>query len=607
MLGKISHRGPDDHGIYLQKGISLAHSRLSIIDLTERGRQPIHNEDDSLQIIFNGEIYNFEILRNRLEELGHRFYTDTDTEVIVHLYEEYGVDCVKHLNGMFAFALWDSNKRELFLARDRIGIKPLYYYLNDGVLIFASEIKAILEYPLQREVDIESLNLYFNLSFVPSPRTMFKDIKKLPQGHTLLLRDGNIEITRYWDITNFEDVNASEGAILKKMNELFERSVQLRLVSERPIGIFLSGGVDSSAILSYFSKYHEGEIKTFSVGFDVEVEREKYNEDLKIARKTSECFDTDHRELLLSDEDMLENYEDVIWHLDEPISNSTQLAVFFLARNAKKEVSVVLSGEGGDELFGGYHDYLINNYISTYQILPKAIREKVISPITRIMPGRIQHMNKTLNLPENEERILAFHSDDQDEINKIVRGEHQRVHLSAEYINSTLMNGLEDVPFNKRLFYFDLKSRLVDNFLTSADKMTMASALEDRVPVLDHNIVEFSFRIPSHLKTKGNTSKYLLKKLIASDVPKEVVKGKRAFLMPTSKWLRTKMKRMAQYYLTDPELSKHGFFDTHRIAKILDNHITMKKYNLSLISALLTFQIWYKQFIIEGSTSQSMP
>lgn len=603
MLEKISHRGPDDHGLYLDKKVSLAHARLSIIDLSEMGRQPIHNEDDSIQIIFNGEIYNFEHLKEDLEKKGHRFYTNTDTEVIVHLYEEYGDDCVKYLNGMFAFAIWDSTKERLFLARDRIGIKPLYYYYNGETFIFSSEIKAILEYPLKREVDIQSMNLYFNFLFVPGPRTMFKDIKKLMPGHRLTLSKNHLDIRKYWDIGNFVNTKVSEAGIIKKMNDMFECSVQLRLVSERPIGIFLSGGVDSTAVLKYFSKYHDDKIKTFTIGFDVEEQREKYNEDLRIARKTSEVFNTDHREIFLSDEDMLRNFEKVVYHLDEPISNTTQLAIFHLAENAKKEVTVVLSGEGGDELFGGYNSYLTNNYINAYQRIPNTLREKVISPISKVFPERIQNINKTLNLPDNETRIIALHSDNRDEIENLISNKYYDKHHSEDYIRSIYSTQLKTVSSSKRLFYFDMKTRLVDNFLTSTDKMTMTFALEDRVPLLDHNLVEFSFTIPSSLKTKGNTTKYLLKKMISKDVPKEVIRGKRAFLMPTSKWLRTRMKDMATDYLSENALSKHDFFNADQVIGVLNDHINKKKYNMGLISAVLTFQIWYKHFFIENENT----
>jgi len=373
MNEKIKHRGPDGHGIYLDNNFSLGHRRLSIIDLSEKGKQPMFNEDKSLCLIFNGEIYNFKELKEKLK--NHKFFSNTDSEVILHLYEEYKEDCLKYLNGIFSFAIYDIKNKELFLARDRIGVKPLYYYYDSGKLIFSSEIKAILEHDIKREIDLEAMNHYFRLMYVPAPLTMFKNIFKLKPGHYLKFKD-KIEIKKYWDIKDFKKIK-DKKEIIKKIQELIKQSVKGQLISDKPVGLFLSGGIDSTSVLG-IAKEFKKDLKTFSVGFDINDPNRKFNADLDLARKTSKYYGTEHYELLINSKDVLENLEKVIYHMDEPIAEPTQIATYLLSKLAKKHVDVVLGGDGGDELFGGYKRYYYAYLFRFFPFLKSKLHTKLM-------------------------------------------------------------------------------------------------------------------------------------------------------------------------------------------------------------------------------------
>ena len=591
-----AHRGPDDWGYYLGEGVFLGHRRLSVIDLSSRGRQPLSNEDGSVQLVCNGEIYNFRELRERLEKRGHKFHSDTDSEVIIHAYEDKGEECLGELKGAFAFALWDSNKRKMFLVRDRIGEKPLYYFYDGARLIFASEIKAILRCGVPRRVNLDSLNLYLALSYVPSPLTMFQDISKLPPAHYIVFRDSQLTYKEYWDITDFRDIRGNESSIKEETRERLRRAVKAQTVSDRPLGIFLSGGVDSSAILSMFRQFDGSPIKTFSLGFDVEIEREKFNIDFNLARTTSRLFGTDHHEIVLTAEDVLNNFEKLVYHLDEPISNSTQAAQFMLSQIAKQDVAVVLAGEGGDETFGGYTEYWQNQLISFYQFLPPVIRSGVIGPLVNALLPRYRTQNRILNTPGSVDRYLLFRSEDKDKIRHIMDSECYREGLEKEFIHSHYFNK-DEIPLNKRLMYTDLKTKLADNFLLGADKMTMAFGLEQRSPFLDHKLVEFAFKIPVKLKVRRRETKYILKRAMSGMIPPEVLQGKRYFFPPAAKWMRAGLKPMFEDYLSVSSLQRSGFFNVDAVREMLENHLTLKEYNLGLLWAVFTFQVWHKQFI----------
>src|SRR4030043_2472117 len=571
MNKKIQHRGPDDEGFYLDNYISLGHRRLSIIDLSEKGRQPMFNEDKSLVLIFNGEIYNFQELRKELENKGHKFCSKSDSEVILHLYEEHKEDCPKFLNGIFAFAVWDKRKKELFLARDRIGVKPLYYYFKDNKFIFSSEIKAILEHDIKREIDLEAFNHYFRLMYVPAPLTMFKGIYKLPQAHYLRLRGEQIEINRYWNIQDFKEIN-SKQEIIDKIQDLMRKSVQGQLLSDRPVGVFLSGGIDSTSVLGIVKELTQGKIKTFSVGFDIEDPNNKFNADLKIARETSKFYNTEHHELIIKREDILNNLENVIYYLDEPIAEPTQTATFLLSEMAKKEVAVVLGGDGGDELFGGYKRYYYSYFLDKYKFI-------------RFFP-----FLKT-------KVYFKFMSQKEKEVGKILNKGINNKKITQQYFKRNYFKNSKS-KYTNQFMLTDLKTWLADESLMRSDKMAMANGLEERVPILDHQLVELSVKIPSRYKMLNkDQGKAIFIEAMKKYLPEHVLRSerKKVWMTPASQWLRGNLNQKAREILSsDYFLENKKYFNFDGVQKMFNDHIEKRKYNLNLIWALITFQIWSK-------------
>lgn len=384
MVDIMNHRGPDQKGDFVDDGVSFGHSRLSIIDLSEKGKQPMKNEDGSINIVFNGEIYNFRELRDVLEKQGHKFFSNTDTEVIIHAYEQWGQECVKKLRGMFAFAIWDSGKKQFFLARDRVGIKPLYYYFNSEKFMFASEIKAILLNPeVKREVDYKSLYYFMGYEYVPTPFTLFKSIKKLPPAHTLLIKNKKLKLTKYWDL-HFSKDNGNESYLTDQIYNLLQESIQLRLTSDVSLGAFLSGGIDSSAIVGLMSQMLDEPVKTFTIGY----EDESYSE-LQYARQVADYFGTDHKEIIV-DPTSVEHFENTVWYLDEPMTDLSLIPAYLFCREAKKDVTVCLSGEGGDEVFLGYDRFVASKMDHYYRIFPETFRKNFVSKIVGMLPPQQQ-------------------------------------------------------------------------------------------------------------------------------------------------------------------------------------------------------------------------
>lgn len=601
MIEATRHRGPDDEGFYCDENASLGHGRLSIIDLSERARQPIWNEDGTICVICNGEIYNFQELRKELQKRGHHFFSNSDTEVILHLYEDKKEKCVQDLNGIFAFAIYDKNKKELFLARDRIGVKPLYYYFDPSInsgqakFIFSSEIKGILAHPIKREIDENALSHYFKIFFVPSPLTLFKNIRKLPQAHYLIYKKGKIEIKRYWDIQDSPETKTKEEAI-EGIKSLLRDSVRRQLISDRPSGIFLSGGIDSTSILGIASEFVSGKIKTYSVGFDIKIEPEKFNRDLELARQTSGHYNTDHRELLISDIDARDNLEKAIWHMEEPVPNPIQIATFLLAKEAKKEVAVVLGGDGGDEIFGGYPRYYYSRLVDYYQFLPLFLRKAVpLRLLEKIL--KKENLTEKMNTAQGVSRYLLFMAQKEKILSGVLNKE-----IDADFTKDFLKGQYPENKFRdpqKYLMYLDLSAWLPDESLLRTDKMTMAFGLEERVPILDHRLTEFAFRIPTKYKVRGKTdNKWIFREAMKEYLPPHLLgKEKRGWFSPAAKWLRMGLKDFAYEILSsDYCLATKEYFDFSQIRKILDDHISGEKYNLDIIWSLLTFQIWRKLF-----------
>jgi asparagine synthase (glutamine-hydrolysing) len=602
MADIMAHRGPDQQGSFVDDDVSLGHSRLSIIDLSEKGKQPMGNEDGSIQIVYNGEIYNFKELRDILEKQGHRFFSGTDTEVIIHAYEEWGVECVKRFRGMFAFAIWDSNKKQLFLARDRLGIKPLYYYLDSEKFIFASEIKAILLDPsVKREVNHKSLYYFMGYEYVPTPFTLFNGIKKLPPAHTLLFQNNKIKLTRYWDL-KFSKDNGTESYLSDKIYDLLQESISRRLISDVPLGAFLSGGIDSSAIVGLMSQMLDEPVKTFTIGF----EDESYSE-LGYARQVADHFGTDHKEIFV-DPSSIEYFEDAVWYLDEPMTDLSLIPAYLFFREAKKDVTVCLSGEGGDEAFLGYDRFVASKLDCYYRIIPEILRKEIISKAVDMLPpqpqkkGAVNVVKRFIagsDLPLEGRHMRWQYFSNKNEEKELYKGPLGYMtenvnpfgHLNDYYLSCNLKDR------TAREQYMELKSFLLDNALVKVDRMSMANALEVRVPYLDHEFLEFCATIPGSLKLKGLTTKYIFKKSMLKLLPKNIVyRKKHGFSFPIKNWLRKELKEYTLDLLHNSEIIKENF-EVYYLNKLIEQHMRGTQNHSHRLWALMNLELWHRKFI----------
>lgn len=548
MTDSLIHRGPDEEGYFHQDFVGLGHRRLSIIDLSE-GQQPIFNEDKSKVIIFNGEIYNYLELKKFLESKGHFFKTASDTEVILHLYEEFGPDCVLKLRGMFAFAIYDLKKEILFLSRDRLGIKPLYYYYHNSKFIFGSEIKAILEYPdINKDIDNTAFFDYLKYLYIPSPKSIFKYIKKLPAGYSLILKNGSYNISQYWDLT-FEDNNElTENKHIEELTHILEESVRIRLMSEVPLGAFLSGGIDSSMVVAIMSRFNEKQVITNSVGFTFN----EFNE-LPYARETSELFKTNHNEYII-EAHCSEILDKLTWYYDEPFADSSALPTYYVSKMARENVTVALSGDGGDENFAGYRRYYFDNLENRLRsIIPNSIRRTLINNLAHIYPkgdwlpqifrAKTLLTNLALDPVEGYYNTMTHFSDKA--LRNIVNSDLHREldnYSPFDIFYQHYQNAGTNDPLSK-IQYLDIKTYLVDDILTKVDRASMANSLEVRVPVLDHIFMEYAAKIPSFLKLKGKNGKYIFKQLATNYLPHQVLNRKKmGFSIPIETWFRNELK-----------------------------------------------------------------
>ena len=604
----MAYRGPDDSGFFIDNNVGLANQRLSIIDL-KTGHQPVHNEDESIWVTFNGEIYNFKELKVILEKKGHRFYSNSDTEVIVHAYEEYGNNCVNHFNGMFAFAIWDSNKKKLLLARDRLGIKPLYYALYNEKLIFASEIKSILQYKeFKKEIDYTALNNFFTFRYVPGEKTIIKGINRLLPGYILIYKDKQIKINKYWDL-DFCPTNEKIDYYVNNLRSLIEDSVKKRLMSEVPLGIFLSGGIDSTAILSYADEFSDKQIKTFNLSFCDWPDNE-----LRYAKNASEFFNTNHKEITVTP-DIIKLLPKVIWHMDEPVADPTAILNYVLAEKASKSVKVILTGEGADEIFAGYEQYKIMNLAKTYnKTVPKFVQKGLIQRIINLLPKEnffmklSNYLSTINNTPKSYVELLSIFDKSEKEFlysedltRKIGSLNSDLKSVSCYFKNSYDM-------LNKMLLS-DIKTWLPNNMLIKLDRMSMAHSIEARVPFLDHRIVEFSSKVPPRLKLKGLNEKFILKKAMIKKVPKEIIKRKKQrFFVPLDFWFKNNPDYITSNIFLESDFLKKNF-NKKFILKLLDyqkssSHKSILKHNQLLrlyyprqIWSLITLAMWHKTYI----------
>lgn len=601
MTDQMVHRGPDDEGFYVSGPVGLGHRRLSIIDLAE-GHQPLTNEDGTVWVVFNGEIYNFLDLRKSLMAKGHVFKTSTDTEVIVHLYEEKGEDCFRELRGMFAIAIWDEPKRKLILGRDRVGKKPLFYHYNGSRIVFGSEIKAILQVPgISRDVDLEALSDYFSLLYVPAPKTIYKQVRKLLPGHYLTISNHGLKDVEYWDIAFNPELGVSAEAWAERLAEKLRESVAMRLISDVPLGAFLSGGVDSSAVVAMMAERNNGRVRTSSIGFD----NQAFNE-LPYAREIARYFDTDHHEEVVRP-DAVGIIEKLAWHYDEPFADSSAVPTYYVSKIARQHVTVALSGDGGDENFAGYRRYYFDQREQRLRgVFPAGFRRQVFGTLSELYPkadwaprifrGKATLENLSCSHIEGYFRsVSAFHpalkaallSGD---VRRDLR-DYDTADLFREYYDK-----MAHADPLSRIQYVDIKTYLVDDILVKVDRASMANSLEVRSPILDHEFMELAARIPSSLKLKGMSGKLIFKQMLKPLLPESVLNRKKmGFAIPLAQWFRGDLKSMAEGVIFPA--NGGGFIDNEFAKSLWQQHQRGSRDRSTELWTLMMFRLWERQFL----------
>jgi asparagine synthase (glutamine-hydrolysing) len=618
MLQSILHRGPDEGGTLIVGPLAMGMRRLSIIDLAD-GTQPMFDESGRYGIVFNGEIYNYRELRADLLKRGHRLNTHSDTEVIVHLYEESGEKCVDHLRGMFGFAIWDHQRQELFIARDRLGIKPMYFTHAGGDFVFGSEIKAILMHPeVQRKVDTIALSQYLSLKYIPAPRTLFDGIESLEPGHWLKVRNGKVvQKQRYWDL-NFEKPQRflSEPEYVEQLLALLRETLGLHLRSDVPFGAFLSGGLDSSTIVALMAEQLSRPVNTFSVGFD----GEGIQDELPYAQQVADAFGCAHHALKITSRDFLSLAEKVLWHLDQPIADQATIATFLVAKLARQHVKMVLTGEGGDELFAGYARYAGERY-SPYTAWMPGVAGAGIRAMANRLPGlrRAKIAIQALTIKDEAKRFANWFPMFNDEAKAGLFAASYR-HLNAgaaDVFAQHLARCNAKAPLD-RMLYVDSKLWLVDYLLLRGDKLTMANSLEARVPLLDHKLVEFVGQLPANLKLNGRTRKYLLKQVARKLLPPEIIdRKKQGFPIPIERWLRKEAAPMMRELLSEASLKRRGYFDSQYVSRRIKEHTSGFADHSTELWGLMSLEMWMRQFIdvshsnlvsrVQAATLNSVP
>ena len=608
MTGLLAHRGPDEQGFHVDGNIALGHRRLAIIDL-RTGQQPVYNENGKACIVFNGEIFNYRDIRSRLVAAGHRFSTSGDTETILHAYEEWGEDCVRELRGMFAFAIWDAADEKLFIARDRLGIKPLFYSRYGGKFVFASEMKSIISDPaFRRAIDEEALGSYFTFSYIPAPLTIFRDIRKLEPGHYLVLRKGRMSVSRYWDLNFRPDRRRKEKQIIGDFLEILRESVRMRLMSEVPIGAFLSGGVDSGTVVAMMSGQCQGPVKTFTVGFGGDTGG--FSDERRYARLVAQRYATDHEEIEVRPavEDTLEA---IVRSFDEPFADDSTIPSYYICKAAREKVTVALSGLGGDEAFAGYERYLGFRLAGIYNSMPAfAARGALMSVMERLPAGfggcRIDRAKRFARSVSGDaarqylglvSKLSGKYRDSFFLDGTAPLGGKRPFEAAEERFVGTFRAGGASDPLNN-VFYCDLKTYLPEDILACTDRMSMAHSLEVRVPFLDHLLMEYAATIPPEMKLKWLRKKYLLKKGVRNLLPGRVIgHRKQGFVGPMAQWLRTDLKGFVRRSLSRENLGRHGLINQDTVRSILDDHASGRQSNDTLIWSLIVFQKWFDVYL----------
>lgn len=608
MGNALRHRGPDDEGEIIRDSrgasIGLGHKRLSIIDLSSAARQPMANEDETIWITFNGEIYNFKELRRELESKGHRFRSNSDTEVIVHLYEETGTRCLERLNGMFAFALWDSNKEILFLARDRIGKKPLHYSINGGGIIFASEIKALLKHPdVNKEIDLKSLSKYLTYEYVPAPDTIFESIKKLEPGHCLLYQNGEARSEKYWEIPleDYPIADKTEAQYIEELREILGRAARSRLVADVPVGLFVSGGIDSGLVAAFAARAGQ-QLECFTIGFD-----EPSFDESNYALQVAQALGIRHHIKIFHAEEMLRILPNLPDILDEPLADPSVLPLYLLSQFASEKMKVVLSGDGGDELFAGYQTYQAHKLITYYDVLPGFLKAALRAIATNLPVShgylstdyKIKQFLKGAGVSSEIRFFLWRGAFNNREKKELLSPELQR-ELENHNTFEDIFRYVKESGLTKeleRILFLSMKLYLQDNNLVTVDRASMANGLEVRCPFLDREFVEFVCRLPMDYKLNGLKTKYLLKKAAEGFLPKKIVyRQKKGFGIPVSKWLTGDLKEFMSDYLSEERIKRQGIFNSPYIKRLIEEQLSKKKDNRELLWTLLVFQVWYERY-----------
>jgi asparagine synthase (glutamine-hydrolysing) len=625
MLSVTRHRGPNDSGMYVAKGhsssssVAIGNNRLSIIDLSPAGHQPMTNEDGTVWVAYNGEIYNFQELREELVSQGHQFKSRTDTEVLVHLYEEYGMDMVKRLNGMFAFALWDAVRQELIIFRDRMGIKPLYYAELNGCLYFASEVKALLVCPeIDVEVDANSLYQYLAYLYVPNPASLFKGIFKLPPGHGLCWKNGVVRINSYWDLSYENPFRESEEDIARRLRELLVNVTKRQLISDVPVGFFLSGGLDSSTLVACAAQTSGSSLNCYSIAYKAEEGRlEQCSDDARYARQVAAKFGAEFHEIVVEPK-VANLLPKVVWHMDDPISDPSAIATYLISEAAALRVKVLLSGQGADEIFCGYRVHLAHKTSALLRLMPRKVREQIAPRMLKwlaqqknraviISPGLLMafcrfgdKMLRTSSLgPQEQYSALRSYLLDHD-LRGLLSAEANAESKGRNHTDA-FQQHFDKVPgqdFINQMLYVDAKTFLPDLNLAYSDKLSMACSIEVRVPFLDNEIVDFLARVPPDLKIRGFNQKYILRKAMEGVLPRAILtRRKAAFGLPIRSWFKNELREMLTDMLSEDRIRRRGLLKPAAVTRMIrDNETGARDYTLPLW-ALLTLELWHQAFL----------
>jgi asparagine synthase (glutamine-hydrolysing) len=596
MCDVIRHRGPDDQGVWVDEGVALGMRRLSIIDLST-GHQPIHNEDRSVWIVFNGEIYNFKELRRDLEAAGHLFYTATDTEVIVHAYEQWGAGAISRLRGMFGLAIWDTRARTLLVARDRIGIKPMHYANLNGRFYFGSELKSLLQAPdLPRDLDMDAVDHYLSFLYTPRDGSIFESIRKLPPGHLLTWKSDRMTIEPYWQLPVDEAYRGSETDAVHQLRGVLTDAVRSHLASDVPLGAFLSGGIDSSLVVALMAETSSARVQTFSIGFN-----EPAFDELEHARRVARHFGTDHHELVVQP-DAVGILDQLVSHFDEPFADSSAIPTWYVSEMARRSVTVVLSGDGGDELFGGYDRYLPHPRVAAFdRYSPRALRRVAALAAARL-PHGVRGKNFLRHVGHDDrgrylDAIRLFGTDEKPALLTI--DARRRMHQpDAEHRLARHFERYSHLPWASQMMRFDTDTYLPEDVLTKVDRMSMAHSIESRVPLLDNEVVAFASTLPASLKIRTGRRKHILKEVAATLLPQEVLnRPKQGFGVPLELWFRGNLRELFSDTLLSPPSLQRGYFQPAFVRRIVDEHVSGKRDHSLRLWQLVVFERWHRLYV----------